>query len=650
MDDDNLLLRCVVTNTVGSVNSESAKLTIGTLVNITLHPEDATCQPSNPESVFFYVEATAVGGPAPTYQWQRLDGENWADLGAGDTWAGDVTTDTLTITDQVAAAQHLTSVRCNVSSGGSSTASNAATLNIDSRAPTIAPQPANAYAGEGKVVAVFTTNADLYDSIQWQYNSGGGWTNGTDAANTAFSGWTTGTLSTTASVAATHHNWQFRVIYTRAGGASTTSNAVTLTVGQTPSITTHPAAKTIRGSGTTANVMTIAANTRNGGTLTYQWQYNSGSGWANLPADANWSGTRSTSFGVGAGVNYTHTGWSFRCAVSNTEGTVYSNSAVLTINNNPTITTHPSSKTITGAQINSNVLSVAANTRNGGTLTYQWQYWSGSAWTNISSSNNQYSGENTANLSTTASLRYTHSGRRHRCIVTNPIGTATSNEATLTIWEGPLITSQPSNKTITGATTSSIASVSVNTRNGGTLSYRWQEQIGGTWYNISNNQYYQGATGATLSAGGSLRWNHSGRAYRCIITNSAGNITSGTMTLTIREIPTRTNWTQLNTTMRALESNDTGLFRHQGQQRNGGGTMRVEWQFAHNNLSNWTNADGHPSFRITGSATNSELHYNGATSGNVFTSGFVFARARLVDDFGASEWNTNNGNAVTFNF
>ncbi|MCI7492044.1 MAG: leucine-rich repeat protein [Lachnobacterium sp.] len=91
-----------------------------------------------------------------------------------------------------------------------------------------------------------------------------------------------------------------------------------------PSITTQPGNATVK-VGETAT-FTLAAS---GTALTYQWQIdrNDGNGWVNIAGANEASYTTST-------VNKSYSGFKYQCVVSNSAGTVTSNTAVLTVTEN----------------------------------------------------------------------------------------------------------------------------------------------------------------------------------------------------------------------------------------------------------------------------------------------------------------------------
>lgn len=110
-------------------------------------------------------------------------------------------------------------------------------------------------------------------------------------------------------------------------------------------------------------------------------------------------------------------------------GTV--NSGTVTINTQPNITTQPVDKTV--ASPTGTTFTVAASNAAG----YQWQYFNGSAWVNLSNTA-PYSGVATATL-TIASTTEAMDGTDFRCIVNaaSPCTSVTSNVATLYVTPGP---------------------------------------------------------------------------------------------------------------------------------------------------------------------------------------------------------------------
>jgi glucose/arabinose dehydrogenase len=94
--------------------------------------------------------------------------------------------------------------------------------------------------------------------------------------------------------------------------------------------------------------------------------------------------------------------------------------------------------------------------------------------------------------------------------------------------QAPNITQDPSS-----ATVSAGASANFNVAATGTapLSYQWQKLIGGTWTNLTNGGRISGATSTTLTITGTQAADAG--QYRTMVSNAAGNDTSGAATLTV---------------------------------------------------------------------------------------------------------------------
>ena len=344
-----------------------------------------------------------------------------------------------------------------------------------------------------------------------------------------------------------------------------TSNAATLTVASNgkPTILTHPSGQTSTVGGTAK--FSVEAN---GSNLKYQWQYyDSSSGtWANVTNSAYTGLTSATmSVPVTAGRN----GLRFRCKVSNSNGTVYSNSATLKVK--PTITTQPSSKT--AAAGTTATFTVAAS---GPNLSYQWQYYDSSSGSWASITNSAYTGLTSATMSVPATMG--RSGMKFRCKVSNANGTVTSNSATLTVTSDskPTITTQPSSKTAAAGTTVTFTVGA----SGANLSYQWQyyNSSSGTWSNLTNSAY-TGLTSATMGVQATA--GRDGLKYRCKVTNAAGSVYSDPATLTVVTQPNITSYCSSVTT--SCEGTEEFYV-----EANGGG-LSYQWQYSADGGNTWGN-------------------------------------------------------------
>ncbi|HXY26226.1 MAG TPA: hypothetical protein VEI73_16360 [Candidatus Acidoferrum sp.] len=172
----------------------------------------------------------------------------------------------------------------------------------------------------------------------------------------------------------------------------------------------------------------------------------------------------------------------------------------------PTLSAQPTSQAVTVGQ------SATFNVMAAGTapLAYQWQ-------------------KNSANISGATGASYTtpvttsaDNGAKFDVIVSNSAGKVTSAQATLTVNAGavaPTITTQPANQTVTAGQT---ATFSVTASGTAPLSYQWQ----------MNAADIAGATSSSYTTPVTTTAN-SGELFRVVVSNSVGNITSNSATLTV---------------------------------------------------------------------------------------------------------------------
>lgn len=340
--------RCVVTDLCGSVTSSAATLTVNSAPSISSQPTGATICSGQTTQLC----VTASGSGTLTYQWRR-DGSNVS--GA---------------TSSCYTANSAGSYQCIVSNACGSVTSSAAVVTVNS-APSIASQPTGGSACSGQTVQLCVTASGAGPiTYQWQLNGSniGGATSSCYSAGTAGSyrcvatnacGSTTSnsvtvTINSAPSIS-THptsgtvcsgstrqfcvtasgssplsYQWQrdgvdisgatsscftaslagsYRCVVTNACG-SAVSNAATLTVNGSPTISSQP----IGGTACSGSTYQFCVTASGAGPFTYQWQRNG----------VNVSGATSSCFTTG-------TAGTYRCVVSNSCGSTTSNSSSLTV-------------------------------------------------------------------------------------------------------------------------------------------------------------------------------------------------------------------------------------------------------------------------------------------------------------------------------
>lgn len=268
-------------------------------------------------------------------------------------------------------------------------------------APTITTQPSSKTVTAGQT-ATFNVAATGTAPMTYQWTKNG-----------AAIGGATSSTYTTPTETTTDNNAQFTVMVTNSAG-SATSNAAVLTVNASsvaPTISTQPTSQTVA-VGQTATFSVAATGTA---PMTYQWK----------KGGVAITGATSSTYTTPAETS-TDNNAQFTVVVSNSAGNATSNAAILTVSTaavSPTISSQPSSKTITAGQTAS--FSVVAT----GTapLTYQW------------SKNGTVISGATSSTYTTAAETTADNAAQFTVAVSNSIGNTNSSPAVLTVNAATLV-------------------------------------------------------------------------------------------------------------------------------------------------------------------------------------------------------------------
>jgi len=365
--------RCVVSiacNPAG-VNSDPAVLNVNSAPSITAQPASATaCEGGNAS---FCVTATGfnVG-----YQWQvNLQGCS----GAG-VWVNVVggNSNCLNLTG-VTAAMNDAAYRCIVSGGCTpSVTTDCGTLTVNTAAA-ITAQPVSTTGCTGGNASFSVTATGTGVTYNWQVSTNGGanWNDLVPAVNTP-------TLSLTNVTAAMNNNQYRCVVAGTCTAVGIISDAATLTLNTTTSITAQPA-----DAGVCAGTSVIFNVAAAGSGLTYNWQVSTDGG-------ANWSNVSpvntTTSFEI-ADPTVAMSGNMYRCVVAGACNTVNSNAATLTVNTSVAITVDP--QDVIGCTGSAAVFTATVT---GSSIAYQWQVSVGGGPFVDLTNNPPYSGVNTATL------------------------------------------------------------------------------------------------------------------------------------------------------------------------------------------------------------------------------------------------------------
>jgi len=303
-------------------------------------------------------------------------------------------------------------------------------------APAITTPPANLIIYSNITNAQrgnFTIAASGYPApaCQWQLstNAGNTWSNLT--ANATYSGVANATLQL-ANVTFAMSGNQYRVLAANALG-SVISPSASLFVGTLPAFTTQPVGQPLHlGNSTTFTIAATAIPTPS-----FLWQVSpDGVNWSNLADNATFSGAATPTLAVN-NVTADLNGEQFQCLATNLIGSTASLPVTLDIFLSPAIITQPANLTMHTLYIVPGTFTVAVNAYPAPTCQWQISTNSGATWNNLSDSS-VYSGSLTLTLSISNPVT-TMSGSQYRCVITNTLGSVTSNAATITVMSGGII-------------------------------------------------------------------------------------------------------------------------------------------------------------------------------------------------------------------
>lgn len=494
--DNGAMFRCYMTNTTGSVYSQSAILTICTLPNITLQPVQPAQPVVNGNSVTLSVAASGTGG-AFTYLWQQSkDG--------GTTWpnaTGTGVTSGTFISAGLTSADNNSQFRCQVSNGcGSPVTSTAVTVTVCTP-PSIAAngQPVG-WAGIAGSTASFsvvlTPGFSTPVTYQWQRGGAGNWAN----VPTGNGSGTTATYSFV--VQQSDNGAQFQCLVTGPAGPCgtpvvTSSTAVASVCSPPGSTMVSPLSQSV----TAGQAVTFRDSASGGGPYHYQWYYSTnGTTWTVTSAGDTLA---TLSFAAQA----SQSGYSYNCQVTNGCGTTPATSAAATL----TVCTPPNILVAPGnASINVGDSAMFSVSATGSNLQYQWLRLNGT-WAPV-----------TVGIGgTSATYKFLpvppgDNGAQFRVVVYNACAnpaTDTLGPVSLAICTPPVITTQPVDENVNPGVAVTFTTAATGTN----ITYQWQrgDALGLTWTPIAN------ATATSYVITPAVADN--GAQFRCSITGKCGS-------------------------------------------------------------------------------------------------------------------------------
>ena len=264
---------------------------------------------SSPKSVTAYlgttVKFTVKASGAESYQWYyRTSAEG--------SWAKSTSTGAKTATLSIVAEAKRNGYqyRCKVSNADGYSYTKNATLTV-SKKPVVTEQPADAVALAGETVK-FTVKADGATSYQWYYRktADGSWNKSSGATGASLS----------VEVKSYRDGYQYRCKLTNANGY-VYSEAATLSLLSKPKISTQPFSYTACvGATVYFKVQADVADS-------YQWYYRTSE-------NGSWKTTSLTGCKTATltvKVTAARDGWQYRCKLTNSQGSSYSDPATLTV-------------------------------------------------------------------------------------------------------------------------------------------------------------------------------------------------------------------------------------------------------------------------------------------------------------------------------
>jgi photosystem II stability/assembly factor-like uncharacterized protein len=349
-----------------------------------------------------------------SYEWQRRGSSGWSDVAGGNT----DTLDAGVLHTADSGAQFRVIV-ASTSTPSDSLTSSVATVTIDAdpAAPAVqlAPQPAAVYDGEQASFAVTATGTAL--AYQWQTSRDDGATWG-DLA-----GATDATLSLNAALADAGE--QVRVVVSNGHGRQTSTPArlTVMPLPVTPQFVAQPQSTAVAsGAAAVFRVHVVGA-----GDLAVTWQTALGPDgqWADIPGATGGTYTIATVSGADDGRQV-------RVIATNANGTVYSMAATLSVAQSQGAPGVAESPRDTAAAPGNGARFEAWGYGNPD-VAYQWQLSvdAGASWTNVNDA--------TGRSLVLGPVALSDDGKRYRVVVSNALGTATSDAATLSVMALPYV-------------------------------------------------------------------------------------------------------------------------------------------------------------------------------------------------------------------
>jgi len=282
---------------------------------------------------------------------------------------------------------------------------------------------------------------------------------------------------------------------------------------QVPAITVQPVSQEV----TEGDTVTFTVEATGTEPLSYKWMKNG----IELIDDDNISGVNTNTLTIN-NVQLSDAG-SYTVVVTNSVGSVTSEAAVLTVNPAPvapSITTQPISQTVTeGDTVTFTVEATGTEP-----LSYKWLK------DGIELTNNENISGVSTNTLTINNVQLSDAGS-YAVVVTNAVGSVTSEAAVLTVNPAPVapsIATQPLSHTVTEGDTVTFTVEATGTE---PLSYKWMKN----GIELTDSENISGANTNTLTIN-NVQLSDAG-SYTVVVTNEVGSVTSEAAVLTVNPAP-----------------------------------------------------------------------------------------------------------------
>jgi hypothetical protein len=309
--------------------------------------------------------------------------------------------------------------------------------------------------------------------------------------------------------------YQYRAIISN-GCETITSDTVTLRIGQLPLLVSSPLTQEV----CPGNEVQLTADFTGAG-FNYQWQVDNGGGFVNISGPGyQFLNERLiiSNFDLAKSNNQ------YRALAKSSCFEIASNAATITINTDVTILSQPASQTV--CEFNTAIFTAQAIKLTAGTLTYQWQRKSGTAWVDVNTGGRYVV---TGNQLQITNAPASWNGAEFRCLMNDYCQTIPK---TLNVTPVAHVLTNPQNVEICQGNNANFTVTAA----GQGLAYRWQVNAGAGFVNLTDGGVYQGVASANLSLSfpNAALNNYQ---YRCIVSgNSSCDLvadTSAVATITV---------------------------------------------------------------------------------------------------------------------